>query len=66
MNDIYSFISHLSCAIERSLNTTFKICHKVSCMYKEELSTLPFSIDILSESLHSEYKIALSNISYLI
>ncbi len=54
MNDIYSFISHLSCAIERSLNTTFKICHKVSCMYKEELSTLPFSIDILSESLHSE------------
>ena len=48
MNDIYSFISHLSCAIDRSLNTTFRICHKVSCMYKEDLSTLPFSIDIIN------------------
>lgn len=54
MDNIYSLISHLSCLIEQSLNTTLKLCNKVSCIHKEELSALPYSIDLLSEALNSE------------
>ena len=54
MNDNFSFILRLSHIIEQSLNTTLEICYKVSSLYKEDLLTLPFSIDILSEALRSE------------
>lgn len=51
MDDIFL---HLSNTIEQSLNASLETFLKVSCMYKEELSTLPFSIDILSEALRSQ------------
>lgn len=55
MNDNLSFILRLSQAIEKNLDTTLEILYKVSSLYKEELLTLPFSIDILSEALRSEH-----------
>lgn len=54
MKDVFSTITHLSNVIEQSLSDTFGFCSKVSCMYKEGLSTLPFLIDLLREALHSE------------
>lgn len=54
MNDKFSSILQLSYAIEQSLSTTLEVYYKVSSLYKEELLALPFSIDILSETLRSE------------
>ncbi len=54
MNNICAFILDLSHAVEQSLSATFKTCCKVSCMYNEELSALPFDFDLLSEVLRSE------------
>lgn len=45
---------HLSNTIEQSLNASLETFLKVSRMYKVELSTLPFSVDILSEALRSQ------------
>ena len=50
MNNLI-LLSHI---IEQSLNTTLEACLKVSCMYKNVLSNLPFPIDILGEALRSE------------
>ena len=52
MNNIS--ILQISNIIENSLKETIKTIRKISCKYKDEISALPFEIDILGEALHSK------------
>lgn len=54
MNDIFSFISHTSSAIEESLNNTLDFCCRISSKYTKELSSFPFLVDLLGDALHTE------------
>lgn len=54
MNDIFSFISHTSSAIEESLNNTLDFCCRVSSKRTKELSSFPFLVDLLGDALHTE------------
>lgn len=54
MDNISSFVLRMSRIIEQGLSTTFRICYKISCMYKEERTSMPYSIDLLNEALRSE------------
>lgn len=55
MSNFYSHIVQLSHTIEQSLDNALKTFYEFSCKYKEVLSTLPFFIDLLGESLRSEH-----------
>ena len=52
MNNIS--IVQISNIIENSLKETIKTIRKISRKYKDEISSLPFEIDILGEALHSK------------
>ena len=52
MNNIS--ILQISNIIENSLKETIKTIRKISRKYKDEISALPFEIDILGEALHSK------------
>lgn len=54
MNDIFSFISHTSSAIEESLNNTLDFCCRISSKRTKELSSFPFLVDLLGDALHTE------------
>ena len=52
MNNIS--ILQISNIIENSLKETIKTIRNISRKYKDEISALPFEIDILGEALHSK------------
>lgn len=54
MSNINLSILHLSDTIDESLNNTLNVCCEISEAHKEELSSSPSEIDLLSDALRSE------------